>query len=322
MTATTRRQFLNRATTFSGSAWLSTRTSAATRQPADITLGFSLYGMKTLRPADALRACSRIGYDAVEISLMPGWPTEPKRLTIDDRRTLRKQLNELGLTLPAVMENLILVVDDARHAINRDRLKTAAELAHDLSPDRAPVIETILGGRPDQWEHIKNQMVDRLGAWAEVAAAAKIVIAIKAHVGGAVHTPEAAQWLRRQVDHPSIRLVYDYSHFALRRLSLADTLRTMLTDTVFIHVKDARGDAKHVKFLLPGQGDVDYVDYFKRIKAAGYRGCVAVEVSGQIHGRPGYDAIDAATQSYAHLAPAMENAGITRRRSPTRPNRP
>lgn len=62
-------------------------------EPAStLRFGFSLYGMKNIKTADALRNCAEIGYDGIEFALLPGWPTEPKQLTVDDRRDLGKRL--------------------------------------------------------------------------------------------------------------------------------------------------------------------------------------------------------------------------------------
>ena len=200
------------------------------------------------------------------------------------------------------------VVDETEHKQNLERLKAACELAHALSPGLPPVIETTLGGKPAQWQRIKHPMADRIHSWARAAENSQAIIAIKPHVGGALHTPEGARWLLDQVNSPWIKLVYDYSHYELRGYDLEPTVRALLADSVFIHVKDSSGDPGKVKFLLPGEGRVDYTEYFKLLRKLGYGGAVVVEVSCQIHGRPGYDAVAAAKQSYATLAPARKQA--------------
>jgi len=273
-----------------------------------IRLGFSLYGMKAIKTADALKTCANIGYDCVELSLLPGYATEPKLLSVQDRRDLRKQLQDLNLTLPALMENLREPTDDAGAKMNEDRLKVASELAHELAPAAPPVIETILGGKPADWPMVKNRMVERMGAWADIAGKGKTVIAIKAHVANALHTPEDAIWLISQVKSPWLKLTYDHSHFALEGRKLADTAKAMLPESVFVHVKDEKGMPGKFEFLLPGTGTTDYREYARLLRAASYGGGVVVEVSGQIFNKPGYDPIAAAKLCYEKLKPALVQA--------------
>lgn len=294
--------------------YLATPGPAPGQPAASVSLGFSLYGMKTLKLADALRACAKIGYDSVELAVMPGWPAEPKLLTAEARRALRDQLTDAGLELAGLMENLAEPADAPAHRANLDRLKAAAELARALASKSPPVIETILGGRPAQWNQVKNRLADRLRAWAETAAAARVVIAVKPHVGNALHNPDDALWLLRQVKSPHLRLAFDHSHFQLRGLPLEKTVAALVPETVFIHVKDAKGTADRFEFMLPGMGNVDYDAYFQLLKQAGYRGPVVVEVSGQISNRAGYDPLAAARQSYEALAPALAKAGIRQKR--------
>lgn len=302
-----RRRFLTSSTLAITAAATGPLRVTAAQQTRRFPFGFSLYGMKMLKTADALHACKEIGYDCVELALMPGWPTEPKLLSSDDRRDLKKLLADLNLALPALMENLNLLAEETDHKTNLDKLKAAAELAHALSPDRPPLMETVLGGRPAQWDEVKARMAERLKSWAEVARAAGIVIAVKPHVGGALHTPDGALWLLKQVNDPAIKLAYDYSHYQLRGLSLKETIAALVPHSVFIHIKDAKGDAAKFEFQLPGEtGTVNYADYFKLSQAAGYRGSVLVEVSGQISGKPGYDPIAAARTSFANIAPSLK----------------
>jgi inosose dehydratase len=266
--------------------------------------------MKSLKAAQALRACAEIGYDSVELALMPGWPTEPGQLSAANRRELRTQLAEAGLVLDGLMENLREPADDAMHRVNLERLKAAAELGHQLSPQAPPVIETILGGKPADWQRVQQPLADRLAKWADVAAAARTVIAVKPHVANALHLPESALWLVRQVNSRWLKLAFDYSHFALRGLPLEQTVTALAPHTAFIHVKDCRGTAEKFEFLLPGEGTIDDRAYFALLKSAGYRGPLVVEISSQISNRPGYDPLAAARQSYHHLATVLRNTGL------------
>ena len=308
MSRIARRRFIRNAaaTAAGGSLGLADGPLTASPRQKQISLGFSLYGMRSLGTHEALRTCAEIGYKAAELVLNPGWPCEPKSLAAADRREIRESLVDLNLELPALMEHVSLLADEVEHRGNLERLKAASELAQALSPDHPPVIETTLGGNPAQWEQVRHEMAERLHSWAKAAEASRTIIAIKPHVGGALHTPEGARWLLDQVRSPSIKLVYDYSHYELRGYDLEQTARALLADSVFIHVKDSAGEPGDVKFLLPGEGRVNYVEYFSLIRRLGYSGAVVVEVSGQIHGREGYDAVAAAKRCYANLAPALE----------------
>ena len=276
-------------------------------------IGFSLYGMKSLPLEQALTACREIGYDSVELPVMVDWPADSARLDAASLRRLRDVLQDTGLRLAGLMENLTLSGSVSEHSRNLERLRAAARVGHALVPEQPPVIETILGGRPERWEEVRESFRDRLRDWASVAAEERCVIAIKPHVAGALHTPEGAAWLIQHVDRPQIRVAFDYSHFQLRERTLGECLDRLLPITAFIHVKDARGTPAQFQFLLPGEGTIDYSAYWQQLARAGFTGDLVVEVSGQIHSRPDYDPRAAARRSYAALAGAAEAAGIRRR---------
>lgn len=309
-----RRQFLQRTLATAALAFTAPHLHAQAKPPASFGLGFSLYGMKDLPLEDALKTCAEIGYDNVELCLLEGYPTEPKVLSALDRQRLRESLKSRKLRVSGLMENFTLLADDAKHAQQLERIKAAAELAHTLSPEAPAPLETVLGGKPAEWEQVKEKMATQLRAWAETAAAAKIIIAVKAHVMSAVQTPERLQWLLREANSPAIRFAYDYSHFQLQNLALDSTVSALIPTTVFVHVKDGRMNAAgKVEFLLPGEGTTDYGALFSQLQKFGYRGDVVVEVSGQIFRQAGYDPRAAAEKSFAALTAGLEKAGLGRR---------
>src|SRR5690606_13138662 len=133
----------------------------------------------------ALKTCATLGFDGVELVAMTGWPCDPATLAPPARRELRERLADLDLELSGIMENLRVLADDKRHAENLDRLKRAAELARDLSPDRLPVIETVLGGKPGEWMQVRERMAERLRDWTR--AVGDVTLSVKPHVGNALH---------------------------------------------------------------------------------------------------------------------------------------
>jgi inosose dehydratase len=213
------------------------------------------------------------------------------------------------------MENVSPLGEASARATVLERLKRACELSRDLNPDSPPPIETVLGGKPAEWEAVRDQMVTRLADWAKVAEAAKVPILLKPHVGGALHTPQGAVWLMEQLKSDWLKLAYDYSHFELQKIPLAESLDAMLPHSRFIHIKDTSGTAEKFQFLLPGDGQTDYGAYFKRLSNSEYMGPIVVEVSGQLHTRPDYDPVAAAKHSYAKIAPLLEKAGLRKMRA-------
>lgn len=279
---------------------------------AEVSLGFSLYGMKSVPLSSAIHTCAAIGYDSIELCLMPGW-SEPDQISREARRTLSRQLQAARVALAALMEEIYLLDRDMPRQVSLERIRKAAALGHDLSRS-TPRIETVLGGKSSDWEGTKHQMAERLGEWAAESAGAEALLCIKAHAGGAVDTPERLLWLYHQVNLPSLKLTYDYSHFQVAGLPLETTLQAIIPYCAFIHVKDAKGDAEHPKFLLAGDGTVDYAAYFRLLKETGYSGPIVAEVSAQLQRANSYDPVFAARHCYDCLSRALASALLPRTR--------
>ncbi|MDX1945683.1 MAG: sugar phosphate isomerase/epimerase [Pirellulaceae bacterium] len=281
----------------------------------EIGLGFSLYGMKSLSLAEALRVCAECGYDCVELPVMVDWPADSAKLAADARRQLRGQLADRELRLTALMENLPALGDEARHRQNLERLKLACGVARDLAPPGTgeggvPLVETVLGGKAGDWDAVKGKLAERLGDWSAVLAEAQVKLAIKAHVGNATQQPQQLIWLLEQVASPWLAAAYDYSHFQLQDLAMTETVQALAPRTIFVHVKDTEHSQGKRGFLLPGEGTIDHGELAKSLGVAGYRGDIVVEVSGQVFSKPGYDPVAAAQKCYRYLATVLDRAGV------------
>jgi len=306
----TRRQFGK--AVFAGLA--ATAVAAVEDGPQTIGLAFGTYGMKMLPTDAALQTIARIGYDGVELALLPGWPTDPAQMSAAERHALPRQIGDLGLAVPALLESLPLRGTPESRASNLERLRRAVALGNELAPASPPVLDTILGGKTAEWERIKGRMVAELKTWARVLEDGRTTLCFKPHAGDAVHLPERALWLVREVGSPRIRIVYDYSHFYVAGLALESTLRQLMPYAPLVAVKDSQGTPEKHTYLLPGDGRTDYLTYFRLLQALNYRGFVAVEISGMIHRRPDYQPVPTAELCYARLAPLMQRAGIRRPR--------
>lgn len=316
MPATTRRDFCRGALASALSLGLvadSRRMAHAEDPPRTIlAMGFSLYGCPKMSLADAVELVDRVGFDAVELPLMPNWPGDPANFPADARKTFRDDLAARNLTCPALMEHLPLAAPETQWEEQANRLKRAAAVARDLAPRAVPLVETVVGGKPGEWERWRPVFIERLREWARLADGEGLTIAVKPHVGSALDHPEFCRELITTVDSQRIRLAFDFSHFVHRGFDLAETARLLAPLSVFVHLKDRAAGEKAVRFVLPGEGTIDTALLLKSLVAAGYRGPVLVEVSAQVSSQPGYSAQAAVESSYRHLVPAWEAAQLAR----------
>ena len=92
----------------------------------------------------------------------------------------------------------------------------------------------------------------------------------------------------------------------------AESVAALAQHTVHTHVKDQRGRAPDFEFLIPGEGDFDYVEYLDAMKAAGYDDYITVEVSMMVQQREDYDPLGAAGLAYRTLEEAFEASAAER----------
>lgn len=271
-------------------------------------LGYGTYGMPKLTVIEAIEAAARIGYDGVELAVIPNHPAAPERLDRAARQAVRARLADLGLELPALMLGLNSAAADQRPVL--DELARCGELAHDLAPDRPPVLVTTAGGSAKRWEEDKNLVAEHIAAWARQAAKMGLVLALEPHVGGVVHRPEHAEWIRARAGLDNLKFNYDHSHFVLQGIPPEQAAPIMAPHAVATHLKDAVGDPDHVTFLLPGETEFDYPAFFRLLHDLGYDGYLTVEVSGMIWNRDDYDPLSAAEFSFRTLSEARRRAGL------------
>jgi sugar phosphate isomerase/epimerase len=271
-----------------------------------IRLHIGNYGMQALEVDRALDLIRETGYDGAELCCLPGWPSEPKRLDPAARRRIR----EAGMPVPTLLEAFDLAAPAEALRGVAGRIRAAAELAHDLDPAHPPLLETVLGGKPGDWDGAKDSMAARLEEWARAAGECRIRLGVKAHALHAVDTPARLIWLLDKVNHPALAAIYDYGHFQCAGMSIEDSMDALLGRSAFLTLKDSKVENGKPRFLLPGDGSIDYARYFRKVKGMRWSGWALVEVSRQLQTQPGYDPAGAARRCYAALAPVLRTLGL------------
>jgi sugar phosphate isomerase/epimerase len=255
---------------------------------------------------------AQLGYDGIELTVIPGYTTELSLLDSAERRRIAGMLKDHQLELPAIAGHTTLIERDpdtaARHWA---RLAGAVDLALDWALDGAPpALDTTVGGTPEQWDELKPLMIERVGELVRYGEQRGVVIAIEPHVGSMLDTPARVLELLQAIESPFLKLNFDISHFNVMGIPIAESVAAMAPHAVHTHVKDERGVVPDFEFLIPGEGEFDYVAYLREMRAHGYDDYITAEISIMVQRRPGYDPLAAAEQTYRTLARAFEQAGF------------
>lgn len=277
-------------------------------------IGYSTWGMPTVPIDTAVSHIAKLGYDGLELTIIPRFTTELSTLDAPERKRIASLLKENDLALPAIAaHSSLLETDPDRHAQNMWRLKGGVDLAVELAQgDELPAVNTTPGGKPEEWETQKNFLAERVGELVDYGASRGVTIAMEPHVGAIIDTPAKVLELLKIVNSPYLKVNFDISHFDIVGMTTEETVAALAPVSIHTHVKDQRGTAPNHEFLIPGEGPFDYVHYLKEMQAHGYDGFITAEVSFMVQGRENYDPLAAATLSYETLSRAFTEAGIER----------
>jgi len=278
-------------------------------------IAYGTYAMPTMPLEEALPTLARSGYDGVEICISSRHVgATPDQMDAQRRTGLRNLLRAHGLGVPAIFILGSIYTPSAEdHQANHEQMRVCAGLARDLGMDKPPVLATGFGGRADEWDGIRGQMVDLLTDYAEVAEQEDFILAGEAHAGAAVNCSERVVWLLDKVAHPRIRFHFDIVHLFLAGEPIEDAVRTLVPYTAHTHITDAR---KHedgtFDLVLLGQGELGAATYVRAMRDAGWDDFITLEVSGMVWSRDDYDPVAAAEFCYESLTTAFERAGAPR----------
>ena len=277
-------------------------------------IGYSTWGMPTVPIDTAVSHIASLGYDGLELTIIPRFTTELSTLDAAERKRIASLVKEHNLALPAIAaHSSLLETDPERHVQNMWRLKGGVDLAVELAQgDELPAVNTTPGGKPEEWDTQKDFLAERVGELVDYGASRGVTIAMEPHVGAIIDTPAKVLELLAIVNSPYLKVNFDISHFDIIGMPTAETVAALAPVSIHTHVKDQRGTAPNHEFLIPGEGPFDYVHYLKEMHAHGYDGFITAEVSFMVQGRENYDPLAAATLAYETLSRAFTEAGIER----------
>jgi sugar phosphate isomerase/epimerase len=288
-------------------------------------LGYNTWSMPTLGLGDAVRHCASLGFDSVELTVSEGWTTDVMKIARGKPAEWKRMVADSGLVIASLTANAPIIAEGDIWRKSRERLVRSLELAAELQApgQRMPISlgaqrpEIDHGGLPpvaseERWRNERSIVIERFGELAALAAEVQARVALEPHVGAIVCTANRALEVKVAVDSDALGINLDISHFAVQGVPTADAVEALAPVAIASEVKDQRGVVPDFKFLIPGEGDFDYVDFIGRMARAGYNGSISVEISVLRQRLVGYDPYEAARKSYEVLSNAFEAAGVKR----------
>jgi sugar phosphate isomerase/epimerase len=280
---------------------------------SNLRLAFSAWAMRQL-PLDQQIAIVRdAGYLGICLVSDPRFtPLDALRTTTAERRALKAQLRDAGLTLTAIASHANLLEPDPElRSQNMERIRRGLDLASDLAgPEGPPPLVTMGYGSPDTYATDRQLLIERFGELSLDAARTGGIVALEPHVGQAMDLPEKVVWLMQAVNSPHFRLNFDNSHFEVMGRDMDEYVPMLAPFAVHTDLKDQRGRSPNHEFLVPGEGDFSYPRYLQKLHNAGYRGFLTIEISVMVQRRPEYDPQEVAQRSFRTLVAAAHEAGV------------
>lgn len=282
-----------------------------------LKFSYSTWSAQKAPIGEMVELCAHLGYDGLELTVIPGWTTDAATMTAADRRAIRDLYDRHALELCGITGNTpMLASDPDEHAANVARYRSYLDLAAELQrPGEHLAISTTSSGKKGEWEQVKQRLVDQFGELANYAHRRGVIVGMEPHVGSALHAPDQVLWLLEAINSPGLRIHFDISHFNVQGLDMVRVIEQIAPHSVHTHIKDERGVEPDYQFLIPGEGDCQYVEYLQAMERAGYDGHITVEISLMVQRRPDYDWRAAAEQSYRVVNAAFIAAGIARTRA-------
>jgi len=273
-------------------------------------IGYNTNGLAHHRLEDAFALLADLGYQAVAVTPDVG-QLDPYRLRPREAEGLRRQAEDLGLTLALETGSRFLIDPREKHAPSllaedpdareprRDFLRRCIDLAAVLG---AEVVSTWSGAAPagevgdargpahdaprnePRHEELWTRLTDEVRWLADYARSAGRWLGFEPEPGMFVERPAGYAELRRRLgsDAPMLGMTLDVGHLLCTGdLPVGEAIAAAGPDLVHVHLADiADGIHEHLPF---GSGDLDLSEALKALIDSGYAGVAAVELSRDSH---------------------------------------
>jgi len=242
------------------------------------------------------------------------WGTNVLKLTDAEAQKVRDQCDAASITVQCLGSPVgkSPLADPIENELNNiDRL---IEVGNILGASRIRIFSFY----PDDissnahYDQYVGEVVDRLGALTEKAAAAGFTLLHENEKDIVGDTPERCYQLMSGVNHPNLRFIWDPANFVQVGVENGiDNHWDRLSPYIgYIHIKDAR--LADGKVTPAGEGDGQVPEMLTRLKDMGYDGILALEPHLKVAGHSsGFSGEDGMTTAVNALRKVMDEVGLT-----------
>ena len=249
----------------------------ATAAQAKYPVGVSL-GMTKVPTAEKLAEIKQAGIGHVEVVCNYFWRKAPENEVYTRAYRTKRLLDEAGLTvwschLPFSRQLDISVSDPAlreQNVVLMERMIRLCAIFHPkrlvLHPSSEPIAEE------DRAERLQNS-ANSIGRLALAAREIGAVLCIE-NLPRTCLGRDSGEIMRLIENYPDVMICFDSNH--LLQEEHAHFFETVGSRIGTLHVSDY--DRKDERHWLPGNGVIDWPDFYRRLRASGYKGVFMHEV--------------------------------------------
>ncbi len=248
--------------------------------------------------ATAAKYIKMAGYDGVEISAIKGMC---EHLVLDNWQAQASDLKQI------VSDNGLEFLSTEEASLDENRLTQAFEACAALG---IPVINVGPGGKSNVEADFQRQ-TDIIAKMAEKAEKYGVTLCCKAHVGGSIFNTPTTLRMMEKIQHPAFGIDMDPSHIYRAGENPAEALKSVLSRTRHIHIRDCKGPGPNPGTppnQACGRGDIDLFGYCKAMVDGGYKGPVCLEIIGANQLELA-QVVTIAAESYGYLNACLRTLG-------------
>jgi sugar phosphate isomerase/epimerase len=191
---------------------------------------------------------------------------------------------------------------------DRERLTKLFAVAREIG---IPIVNIGSGGKTGDEESTKAAIA-HIRELAKLAADSGVKLAVKPHVGQAIHNGETGLRLMNEVDAPALGLNFDPSHLFRANETPQEVASRWGSRILASHFRDCpwrEGSPGEPWQQIPGRGAVDIPSTLEALKDAGYAGPLNLEVIGAAN-YPLSRAMGIAAESRGYLHRCLQEVGV------------